>query len=198
MCTTCHVQYSFFRLLTTASGLSCSPSLMRCRVWSRRWWSECCSPRVLLLVRQGVVLFRASLKSHTLSSSANNSASSGHFQTLLVHAARLVAGPGDGQAAANALHLCQVVLKFAAEHLTPERMLRLVAGPAAGAAAYLYCAGRVVLSRWKCSLCHLIPVAHSGNSPMASLTQAVVYLLAQSVTCVFARHRPAAHIIPSF
>jgi hypothetical protein len=56
--------YSVTSRVATTSGLSCSHSRMRYRVWSRRRWSECCSQRVLLSVRLGADLFSASQVSH--------------------------------------------------------------------------------------------------------------------------------------
>lgn len=73
---------------------------------------------------------------------ATNNGSTGHFQLLLAHTAQLLERRDNLQAAANALHLCQVALKFAAEHLTTERMLLLVLGPSAGGVVCLQVAWR--------------------------------------------------------
>jgi len=79
---------------------------------------------------------------------ASSNSATRHFQKLLVHTSRLLgelqaAGPGPAWHAAalratNALVLAHVVFKFAAEHLTVERMTSLLAeepGDGAGGGA---------------------------------------------------------------
>jgi len=60
-----------------------------------------------------------------------------HLQKLLLHTASLLQAGSSGREwqasllrCTNALVLCQVLLKYAAEHLAPERMLQLLSSPA--------------------------------------------------------------------
>ena len=82
----------------------------------------------------------------------------GHFHKLLLHAVAALGRKDKGTAAANALHLSQVVLKFAAEHLTIDRLLRLLAEPAPqllGGASHLLRVGAGV----RTGSCQVLPLS---------------------------------------
>ena len=124
----------------------------------------------------------------------------GHFHKLLLHAVAALGRKDKGTSAANALHLSQVVLKFAAEHLTIDRLPRLLAEPAPqllGGASHLLRVGAGVstgscqvpsLAVARCSLGHS-PTLAAGAAPPGGTVQHVMhavmnFVAEDRVTCV--------------